>query len=92
MFVLSHPTPELKEIAGTEESPNSHSFRGSFMLPIVEVGLSMTAAWTCGSTNRVGKTFFCSVVPRGGALVMAVPLCGTCTFEVEDVASCFGHS
>ena len=59
------------------------------MLPIVEVGLSMTAAWTCGSTNKVGKTLFCSVVPRGRALVMLVALCGTCIFEVEDVGFCF---
>lgn len=67
------------------------------MLPIVEVGLSMTAVCVCRSIDKVGSTLFCGVVPRGGELVMIVPLCvwpsGTCSiFEDEDAAFCFVHS
>jgi hypothetical protein len=62
------------------------------MLPIVEVGLSMTAVCVCGSIVNIGNTFFCSFVPRGGELVMVVPLCTCSIFEDEDAAFCFVHS
>jgi hypothetical protein len=65
------------------------------MLPIVEVGLSMTVVCTCGFIDKAGKTFFRSIVP--GASVVVVSLCarpsGTCsTFDDEDAAFCFVHS
>ena len=62
------------------------------MLPIVEVGLSMTAVCTCGSIDKVGKTFFRSMVP--GALVsLCARPSGTCSiFDDEGSAFWFVHS
>ena len=64
------------------------------MLPIVEVGLSMTAVCTCGFIDKVGKTFFRSIVL--GVSMVVVSLCarpsGTCSTFDEDAAFCFVHS